>query len=192
MKYSTIVVDPPWQVRRLESPGAKAFGTQEGVLRSIPLSYPTLAIDELCALPVNSWAESDAHLYLWTINAYVETTYRIARAWGFEPRTLLTWAKSPMGIGMGGTFTNTTEFILFCRRGTLSAKRRIDSTWWHWKRGAHSAKPEAFLDMVMQVSPGPYLEMFARNQRLGWHTWGNECFNHVQMEQVAIGNGTPQ
>lgn len=181
MKYRTIVADPPWEVRRLESPGAKGFGTQEGVLRSVPLSYPTLSVDALRALPVDECAEADAHLYLWTINAYIEAAYDLARAWRFEPRTLLTWAKSPMGIGLGGTFVNTTEFVLFCRRGNLPARRRVDSTWWQWKRGRHSAKPEAFLDLVEQVSPGPYLELFARRNRLGWHTWGNECLEHVTL-----------
>ena len=42
----------------------------------------------------------------------------------------------------------------------------------------HSAKPEAFLDLVERVSPGPYLEMFARRNRLGWDTWGDEALDH--------------
>lgn len=46
------------------------------------------------------------------------------------------------------------------------------TTWWNWPRGAHSAKPAAFLDMVEQVSPGPYVELFARAPRLGWDSWG--------------------
>ena len=46
---------------------------------------------------------------------------------------------------------------------------------------AHSAKPDAFIDIVEQVSPGPYLEMFARRQRLGWDTWGNEALEHVSI-----------
>ncbi len=61
---------------------------------------------------------------------------------------------------------------------------RAPSCWFQWKRGAHSAKPEAFLDLVEQVSPGPYLEMFARRQRLGWDTWGNEAFNHVDLTSL--------
>ena len=44
-----------------------------------------------------------------------------------------------------------------------------------------SAKPEAFIDLVEQVSPGPYLELFARRQRLGWDTWGNEALEHVEL-----------
>jgi N6-adenosine-specific RNA methylase IME4 len=58
---------------------------------------------------------------------------------------------------------------------------RAPGRWFQWKRGAHSAKPEAFLDLVEQVSPGPYLEMFARRNRLGWDTWGNEALEHVEL-----------
>jgi hypothetical protein len=49
---------------------------------------------------------------------------------------------------------------------------RIDRSWWEWPRGAHSEKPAAFLDIVEQVSPGPYVELFARSPRLGWDSWG--------------------
>lgn len=58
---------------------------------------------------------------------------------------------------------------------------RCDTRWWSWPRGSHSAKPDAFLDVVESVSPGPYLELFARRQRLGWDTWGDEALNHVEL-----------
>jgi hypothetical protein len=131
-RYRTIVADPPWDVQRLASPGSRGFGTQDGTLKSIRLEYPTMGIAEIAALPVKALADDDAHLYVWTINRYVEETYGIARAWGFEPKTLLTWAKAPMGLGPGGAFSQTTEHILFCRRGRDIATARIDSTWWQW------------------------------------------------------------
>lgn len=49
---------------------------------------------------------------------------------------------------------------------------RCDSTWWQWPRGPHSVKPPAFMDIVERVSPGPYVELFARAPRLGWDSWG--------------------
>lgn len=176
-QFACIVADPPWNVKRLESPGSNGFGTQDGILRSIPLEYPTMSVEQIAALRVP--AAKDAHCYIWTINAYVEQTYDIARAWGFEPSTLLTWIKSPMGLGLGGTFCNTAEFILFCRRGTLKAKKRVDRTWWGWPRGRHSAKPEDFQTIVESVSPGPYFEMFARRKREGWLSFGNEIESDI-------------
>jgi N6-adenosine-specific RNA methylase IME4 len=59
-------------------------------------------------------------------------------------------------------------------RAAMPKSGRADSRWNLWPRGRHSAKPEAFQDMVESVSPGPYLEMFARRPRLGWTVWGNE------------------
>lgn len=185
MKYRTIVADPPWDVpfgthRTPAVSGGWADPKWDRALVA-DLQYPTLTIAEIAALPVGEWADDAAHLYCWTVNRFLEETYSIVRAWGFRPAQVLTWCKAPMGLGLGGAFAPTTEHILFARRGVLPPLQRVDTTWWNWKRGAHSAKPEAFLDMVEQVSPGPYLEMFARRQRLGWDTWGNECFNHVEL-----------
>ena len=58
---------------------------------------------------------------------------------------------------------------------------KCDTRWWIWPRGPHSAKPEAFLDLVEQMSPAPRLEMFARRDRLGWDTWGNESLGTAEM-----------
>lgn len=140
-----------------------------------------MSLDAIAALPVADLAERNAHLYVWTVNAFLDATYDLVRGWGFKPSQILVWAKPPRGLGMGGAFTNTTEFILFARRGSLPPKERTDTSWWNWKRGPHSAKPEAFLDMVERVSPGPYLEMFARRNRLGWDTWGNQSLDHVEL-----------
>jgi N6-adenosine-specific RNA methylase IME4 len=140
-----------------------------------------LSVDEIAALPVSDMAERDAHLYIWTINAYLTETYDIARAWGFRPVVLLTWAKAPHGKGLGGTFIQTTEHILFARRGSCAALSRVDTTWWQWKRGDHSAKPEAFMDIVEQVSPAPRLEMFSRRARFGWTTWGDEALHGMEL-----------
>jgi N6-adenosine-specific RNA methylase IME4 len=151
-----------------------------------------MSLAEITALPVGDLAESDAHLYLWAINAYLEDAYVIARAWGFKPSTLLTWCKTPMGLGLGGTFVNTTEFVIFARRGTLQALQRSDTSWWQWKRPyignggpTHSAKPDAFIDLVEQVSPGPRVELFARRHRMGWDVWGNESANTATLEPTA-------
>lgn len=64
---------------------------------------------------------------------------------------------------------------------TKGDEPRVNTRWWTWPRGEHSAKPEAFLDLVEQVSPGPYLELFARRNRLGWDTWGDGALQHVKI-----------
>jgi N6-adenosine-specific RNA methylase IME4 len=98
----------------------------------------------------------------------------VTRPWGFEFSTLLVWAKPITGQVAGfPTYNCRTEFVLFCRRGSLKPLSRTPGNWWEWKRGAHSVKPPAFMDIVEEVSPGPYLELFARAPRLGLaqHNW---------------------
>lgn len=181
-RYATIVVDPPWPMPS----GGPYRGSARWLLnqaRPSRLPYESLRLDEIGALRVIDFALPDSHLYLWLPNRHLEHGHAICRWWGFQPSQTLVWVKSPRGLGLGGAFTNTTEFVLFARRGSLRAKRRLDTTWFHWKRphNNHSAKPEAFLDLVESVSPGPYLEMFARRNRLGWDTWGNEALEHVEV-----------
>ena len=48
-----------------------------------------------------------------------------------------------------------------------------EGTWFKAPRSAHSAKPALFADLVERMSPGPYVELFARAPRLGWDSWGN-------------------
>jgi len=204
VSWPTVVVDPPWPMpetgatTRGETDGKGTYTAKSGRVvdgtwwgrhrgGTVTLGYPVMSLDEIRALPVADLAEPNAHLYLWTTNRFLEDAYGVVRAWGFRPAQLLTWCKPPMGVGFGGAFTTTTEFILFARRGSLAHKVRLDSTWWQWSRVyegghiKHSAKPDAFLDQVEQVSPGPYLELFARRNRLGWETWGNEALEHVEV-----------
>lgn len=197
IRYRTIVADPPWPVKdsgprtlakggRWDTSGAGTAGKRSVV------PYDRMSIEEIKGLPVAELAERDAHLYVWAVNAYLPEAYDVVRAWGFRPATLLTWCKKPMGLGLGGTFVNTTEFVVFARRGNLSALSRVDSTWWQWRRphiGAggptHSAKPDAFLDLVEQVSPGPHLEMFARRGRMGWDYFGDESLGTAELPGAA-------
>ena len=184
MLYRTIVADPPWPVKdagpRTPSPNSTWANWYLDGSKKVP--YSRMSIPAIGALPVADLAERDAHLYLWVVNEFVVDAYQIARWWGFKPVSLLTWCKSPRGLGFGGTFCNTSEFVLFCRRGSLTARRRWDSTWFAWPRsGEHSQKPEHFLDMVEQVSPGPYVELFARRHRLGWDVWGDQSANTASL-----------
>jgi len=179
-RFRTICADPPWHVKA----GPRSLHDKNE--RSRPLAYPTMTLAEIMDMPIAGVADKDAHLYLWTINHYVEQSYAVARAWGFEPSTLLVWAKRPKGRGLGGTWPTFTEYCLFARRGALKAISRGDSNWWTWTRGRHSAKPEVFQDMVEAVSPGPRLELFARRMRPGWTCWGNEVMGNGYQKGLSL------
>lgn len=178
-RYPTIVADPPWKVMAGPLNGREGFGDATGASR--PLAYPSMSVDAIKALRVADVAADDAHLYLWTTNGYLPAAFDVVKSWGFAYSTTLVWAKNLMGGGLGGAYGISTEFCLFCRRGSLKTLRNVGGTWFNWKRPydergkpRHSAKPPEFYAMVDQVSPGPFLEMFARDRRLGWDAWGNE------------------
>ena len=176
--YATIVADPPWRYEQ----GGPYSGQWASGPRVPP--YQSMTDSEIrhlgrwgdggdMAAGVDSIAADDAHLYLWTTNRHLRFAYTVAETWGFKPSQVLTWCKPPKGMGPGGAFVNTTEFVLFARRGSLAPLQRHDSTWFTAPRGPHSVKPSSFLDLVERVSPGPYVELFARQPRLGWDHWGH-------------------
>ena len=166
--FRCIVADPPWPYK------ARMKGSMtKGEQRAVPFDeYATMSLPDIAALPVRDLAADGCHLYLWTTQAFLRDAYTVLDAWGFKQGALLVWSKPPKGVC--GTWVCSAEFCIFARRGTLAAKSRHIGTVFEWKRGRHSAKPEAFQDMVETVSPGPYLELFARRERPGWTVWGNE------------------
>ena len=171
-KYQIIYADPPWDVKR--GPDWNSNGPSK------PLPYPTMSIDQIKALPIKEIADANSHLYLWTINKYIKESYEVAKEWGFNVSCMLTWCKPRHGIGIGGTFVQTTEHLLFCRKGTLKAKKRIDTTWFEHKRLSHSEKPDMFRKMIMDVSGDlPRIELFARQKTEGWDVWGNEVESDI-------------
>jgi N6-adenosine-specific RNA methylase IME4 len=182
VRYRTVVVDPPWIMKAGPLVGREGFlDCQRAPSRVLP--YGQLTVEEIAAVPVGALAEDDAHLYLWVPNRYAGTDApsRIIAAWGFAYSTTLVWAKKPMGSGLGGCYGISTEFVLFCRRGTLPALARVGRTSFGWKRPydargkpRYSAKPPEFYEMVRSVSPGPRVDVFARGAREHWDVWGDE------------------
>lgn len=166
-RYNIIYVDPPWDVKR--GPEYNSNGP------SRELTYPTMTMEEIFNLNIHNIADKNCKLFLWGINKYMPQHYELMRHWGFKYSTTLVWCKQPNGIGLGGTFSLTTEFLLFGYKGKVGASRRHDTTWWLQKRGKHSQKPIYFYELLEETFPNDKkIELFARSARPGWDVWGNE------------------
>lgn len=174
-KYRCIVIDPPYETEKIERDVRPNQGKY--------LDYPTMTIDDIAALPVPQLAADDGcHLYLWTTHKYLPTALRLAESWGFGYQCLLTWVK-PTGM-TPYHFMFNTEHVIFAARGGLRLIEMGLKLSFEGFGGRHSEKPDAFYDRVELASPGPRLEMFARQPRDGWTVWGNEV-SHDQQQAAS-------
>ncbi len=172
--FATILADPPWQ---FQNRTGKMAPEHKRLSR-----YPTMTIADIMELPIPTLASTKAHLYLWVPNALLAEGLEVMRRWGFTYKTNFVWYKvrkdgGPDGRGVGFYFRNVTELLLFGVRGnnnrTLHPGRTQVNLLATRKR-EHSRKPDEIYSIVENCSPGPYLELFARHQRQGWHQWGDE------------------
>ncbi|RAN32190.1 MT-A70 family methyltransferase [Hyphomonas pacifica] len=175
VKYSTILADPPWQFTNRTG---KVAPEHKRLQR-----YPTMTLQDICDLPVESCAADRSHLYLWVPNALLPEGLKVMEAWGFQYKSNIIWEKirkdgGPDGRGVGFYFRNVTEVLLFGVRGknvrTLAPGRRqvnfIES-----RKREHSRKPDEQYDIIENCSWGPFLELFSRGSRKGWTAWGNQA-----------------
>ena len=184
-RFATVMADPPW---RFQNRTGKVAPEHKRLAR-----YPTMELDEICALPVANHLEDRAHCYLWVPNALLPEGLRVLNAWGFDYKSNIIWEKvrkdgGPDGRGVGFYFRNVTEILLFGTRGknvrTLGPGRsqvnyieaaEPDGDVLKTRKREHSRKPDEVYEHIERLAEGPYLELFARNHRDGWDGWGNQA-----------------
>ncbi|MGE3182605.1 MAG: MT-A70 family methyltransferase [Phycisphaerae bacterium] len=166
-RYGTIYADPPWRYHNRASRGAA------------DKHYPTMTVDEICALPIGGIAATGAHLYLWVTNAFLFNVPKIMRAWGFEYRPhIFAWCKPQMGVG--NYWRVSHELCVFgSRPGADPLRDHRIGGWGVFPRGRHSEKPEQVREFIEAASPGPRIELFARNPAPGWSCWGNQIESNL-------------
>ena len=170
--WLTIVADPPWPSMHQRSTYHRGKPERH---------YKTMTVADIAALEISDLAASSAHLWIWGVNRTLGAAYEVAEAWGFTPMSLRTWSKP--GPGMGYYLRNNTEHAVFATRGKpMVPEKALISSWYQWPRRRHSEKPDEFFGLVEQISPGPYLELFARRRRPGWDAWGNEIDSDLVIE----------
>jgi N6-adenosine-specific RNA methylase IME4 len=131
--------------------------------------YPDMTVEQICALPVKKLVAPDCVLWLWTTNAHMRESFAVLDAWGFESKTILTWAKPSFGVGHW--LRGQTEHVHLAVGGNPTILSTHHATLLTAPVGAHSEKPEAFYQLVCQICPGSKVELFARRRRSGsWRT----------------------
>ena len=164
--FKTIVVDPPWPMKKT---GKRKSRLNQGT----KLDYPTMSLDEIKCLPVQSISSTNSVLFLWTTHSFLESSFDVMRSYGFKYQRCLTWDKGN-GMCLFG-FHHRTEMCLFGYRGKLEAfpRRKAIPTVFSGKSSKHSAKPDEFYELVEPFGEDR-VDIFARKHREGWVVWGNE------------------
>jgi len=171
-RFRVIAADPPWQAQQRGSRGADQH-------------YSLLTLEQIKDMgeAVKALAEDNAHLYLWVTNATLRVGYDVMEAWGFTPRSPLTWVKPRFTLG--NYLRNATEHVLFGTRGKAPVQFRSQPTWVFAPLQEHSVKPDEFYAIADRVSgrATKKLELFARRRppAPNWSVWGNEIESDVSL-----------
>ena len=181
--FGAIVADPPWYFKPYSGDGGSKAADRH---------YRTMKLSEIKALPVESLASpAGCHLFLWTTGPHLRQAFEIMTAWGFKySGVAFTWVKLkrshanstiPMFMcdrdfhfGLGHTTRKNTEVCLLARRGNAKRIAKNVRELILSPVREHSRKPDESLERVERYAAGPYLELFARSERPGWMSWGDE------------------
>lgn len=173
--FPIIYADPPWKFG--------VFSEETGREKSAENHYPTMETSDICGLlaEVGAWVAPDAVLFLWATNPMLPQAFQVMQAWGFSYVHHWIWDKEVAGTGYWGR--DRHELLLIGKHGKPPAPLpgTQPETVYRERKGKHSAKPAYFAEQIERLYPDvPKLEMFCRNPRPGWDTWGYEAVGTVE------------
>ena len=183
MKYGCILADPPWSFKTWSDAG-------EG--KSAKRHYNTMDPESIQNIPVADMAADDCALFMWATWPTIFQTEAVIASWGFTYSGLAwewfkfnpTTRKAAFGLGYGTR--KNLEPCLLARRGKPVLKSRSERDWLPAPRREHSRKPDEQYDRIEAMYAGPYLEMFARQSRPGWDSFGNETTKFDTLEEMLL------
>lgn len=164
-RYSVIYADPPWQYD---------FSVSDS--REIENQYPTMPVNEICALPIPGIAAGDCVMFMWATSPKLVEAMQVLTAWGFTYKTCMVWVKDK--IGMGYYARQQHELLLIATQGNLPTPDpgNRPASVIKAPRGEHSAKPAVVYELLERMYPNlNKIELFSRNARAGWKAWGNQA-----------------
>lgn len=175
-KYQIIYADPPWDYQQCRLSG------------SAKKHYPTMRIEELCALPVAEIADRDCALFLWATFPQLPEALRLIQAWGFVYKTVaFVWLKQNRKaltwfFGLGFWTRSNAEICLLATKGHPKRQSAGIHQLVISPVERHSKKPDEVREKIVALMGDvPRIELFARQQTPGWDVWGNEVENSTAL-----------
>lgn len=186
-RYQAIYADPPWRYEVWSKETAVQARGSKSTYKAAQAHYQTMSADEIRALPVKDVAAPDCVLFLWVTWPTLLQAIELLGAWGFAYKTCaFDWMKAHAGqldmlrddtdalMGMGYWTRANTEPCLLATRGKPKRLSKSVRQGIIEPRREHSRKPDCVHGRIESLVAGPYLELFARQQRSGWDAWGNQ------------------
>lgn len=169
-KYSCIVIDPPWEMKKID---------RDVRPNQVEFDYPTMSESELSEFEVSSMSADNCHLFCWTTHKHLPSALRLLEAWGFRYVCTFVWHKNG-GFQPIGLPQYNCEFVLYARKGTPSfIDTKAFNCCFDAPRREHSRKPDEFYEVIARVTEGPRIDVFSREKRAGFSQFGNEIDRFV-------------
>lgn len=194
--FGAILADPPWRFNVWSGTEVVQARDSKSTYKPASVHYRTMSIEELCALPVGDLVAPDCVLFVWVCWPTLLEAIDLVEAWGFKYKTCaFNWTKAHAGqvemfqddietyMGMGYWTRANTEPCLLATRGK---PKRLDAGVRQAiiaPKREHSRKPDGVHASIQRLVAGPYLELFARQQRPGWTVWGNQTDRFAPAQQ---------
>ena len=190
--FGALYIDPPWRF--------EVWSRMTGLDRSAESHYPTMTPDKLKALPIPTLMADDCAVFMWATWPTLPQAVALGECWGLTYKTCaFLWAKmnkhmngrfavpednANWHMGMGfWTRANTEPCLLFTKgkpkRKAANVRQLIVSP-----IERHSKKPDSVYASIEALVNGPYCELFARQTKTGWDSWGNEIDSTIELEET--------
>ena len=173
-KYKIFYVDPPWRQSKGGKKNVRPNSSGE------KLDYQVISLDEIKQIMKDKLSQGEENnvLFLWTIDKYLFEAQKIAEELGYKLHARMIWNKVT-GIPCAFTIRYGHEYLLYMYKGKLlkvaDEERGKIHTVFKEQVKRHSQKPEEAYRIIERLYPNTNkLELFARNRRDGWDSWGNE------------------
>ena len=188
-KFNILYADPPWKYERNKVQG------------SAERHYPTMSIEQLCALDVEKITDENCALFLWSTFPFLPEALRLIKAWGFTYKTTaFVWLKQNRKnkdwfFGLGFWTRGNAEICLLATKGKPKRKSAKVSQLIISPIDKHSKKPDIVREKIVELMGDlPRIELFARQTTPGWEVFGNEVKSSVTLsgkeENYAVCNGS--
>ena len=185
-KYNIIYADPAWNFSDRLRSSKKDIENKKQYL-SLNLHYNTMTTKDICNLKVNEISEKDSVLFLWTTDAHLQDALKVIESWGFKYKTIaFIWNKKEKSgkqvCFMGKWTLKGSEICLLATKGTAhklikshKVRQLVEA-----ERKKHSEKPNIVREKIVELLGDiPRIELFCREKKQGWDSWGNEIISDI-------------